>query len=87
MQFFGEFAGTTSRQAVGALDRSCTVSGVCAMAPEIAFAKHCFCFTGSSKQTTRTELAKIVRSHGGDFHERLRNDTNYLILGAAGNPC
>jgi hypothetical protein len=87
MQFFGEFAGSSSRSSVGALDRDSTVSGVCAMCPEILFPERFFCFTGASDRSTRDGLAETVRKLSGDFHKNLRNDTHYLIVGAKGNPC
>jgi hypothetical protein len=87
MQFFGEFTGTTGRKAIGATDRNCTVSGVCAYAPEIVIEGRMFCFTGASEKANRDGLAGIVESRGGQFHKNLRNDTHYLIVGAKGNPC
>lgn len=85
--FFGEFTLSPERRAVGALDRSATVSGVCVFGPEIEFANRFFCFTGASKRTTRNGMADIVRRLGGEFHKNLCNDTHYLVVGADGNPC
>jgi hypothetical protein len=87
MQFFGEFAAATGRKAIGALDRECTVSGVCAYAPEIVIEGRMFCFTGASERANRDGLATIVETRGGRFHKNLRNDTDFLIVGAKGNPC
>jgi hypothetical protein len=87
VQFFGEFVNTPARKAVGALDRDTTVSGVCATCPEIEFAKRFFCFTGNPERSTRDGIAEIVRSLRGDFHQHLRDDTHYLVIGAKGNPC
>lgn len=87
LQFFGEFANIPSRGAVGALDRESTVSGVCAMCPEVTFQERFFCFTGASDRSTRDGLAETVRKLNGDFHKNLRNDTHYLVVGAKGNPC
>ncbi|BBO33238.1 BRCT domain-containing protein [Lacipirellula parvula] len=87
LQFFGEFTITPGRKAVGALDRSSTVSGVCAFAPEIAFENRFFCFTGASKRSTRSGLVEVIQKLGGEFHKSLRNDTHFLIVGANGNPC
>ena len=87
MQFFGEFAPTRERRAVGVLDRGYSVSGVCAMTPEIVFTDRMFCFTGSSERGPREELARIVAGLGGKFHPRLTNDSHYLVVGADGNPC
>jgi len=87
LQFFGEFTIGPERKAVGALDRECTVSGVCAFGPEIEFSDRFFCFTGASKRTTRNGLAEVIRQLGGEFHPNLRNDTHFLVVGADGNPC
>lgn len=87
MQFFGEFDCTDDRRAVGVLDRGFSVSGVCAMTPEIVFAEREFCFTGSSQRVPRKQLASIVAERGGTFKNNLTNGTHYLVVGADGNPC
>jgi hypothetical protein len=87
VQFFGEFVSANERKAVGALERDVTVSGVCAREPEITFDNCGFCFTGASKHGTRDYLASIVMQRGGEFHKNLRNDTDFLVVGANGNPC
>lgn len=85
--FFGEFTNTPGRKAVGPIDREATITGICAVCPEILFDERFFCFTGASKRSNRDGLAQIIRQHGGEFHPNLRKDTNYLIVGADGNPC
>ncbi|MCA9232145.1 MAG: hypothetical protein KDA57_15965 [Planctomycetales bacterium] len=87
MQFFSEFTNSPQRKAVGSLDRESTVSGVCAMCPEISFDERYFCFTGSSDRSTRDGISEVVTALGGGFHKNLRNDTHYLVIGAKGNPC
>lgn len=87
VQFFSEFAGVDGRRAVGAIDRESTVSGVCAYAPEIVIEGRMFCFTGASERSNRDGLATIVETRGGRFQKNLRNDTDFLIVGAKGNPC
>ncbi len=87
LQLFGEFVQDTERRAVGALEPGVTVSGVCCMSPCITFGARCFCFTGKSKRATKDQLKEIVVQLGGSFHKEVRNDTNYLIVGAVGNPC
>jgi hypothetical protein len=86
-QFFEEFSNSPRRRAVGYVGGEETVTGICAMCPEIIFNSRFFCFTGESKRGSRTDLAEVVRRRGGDFHKGLRKDTNYLIVGADGNPC
>ena len=87
VQFFSEFDHGGERKAVGVLDRGYSVSGVCAMCPEIVFPEHEFCFTGSSERGPRKQLASIVIDRGGTFRDNLTNGTHYLIIGADGNPC
>lgn len=87
MQFFGEFANTTERKAVGALDREATISGVCAMCPEIQFDGQLFCLTGTSDRGPRQFVVETIEKAGGKFNKGLRKDTRYLIVGSSGNPC
>lgn len=85
--FFAEFTNTPGRKAVGPVDGAITVSGICAVCPEIIIPERYFCFTGASKRSNRAGLAQIIRERRGEFHPNLRNDTHYLIIGADGNPC
>jgi hypothetical protein len=87
LQFFGEFVSVGTRKAVGVIERGVAVSGMCAMAPDIDFEDRCFCFTGVSERGSRDYLASIVVQLSGKFHKNLRNDTDFLIVGAEGNPC
>lgn len=87
LQFFGEFSQTPSRNAVGALDRESTVSGVCAMCPEIEFSENMFCLTGTSERGTRAYVSEVIEKCGGRFHNRVVDETKYLVVGAKGNPC
>jgi hypothetical protein len=87
VQFFGEFSQTGDRKAVGVLDRGYSVSGVCAMCPEVVFVDQLFCITGSSERGPRKCIAGVIEQCGGRFHPRLTNETSYLIVCADGNPC
>lgn len=69
------------------LRKSVSVSGICAMTPEITFENNKFCFTGQSVRTTRKELENLVYSLNGHFSDNVTKDTSYLIVGAAGNDC
>ena len=90
--FFSNFVDTresaniheTDRQA---LQQKYSIKGICAIAPEISFEDKIFCFTGASKRGTRDEIAGIICSKGGSYNDRVTNGTNYLIVGADGNPC
>lgn len=63
------------------------IGGICAVDPEIIFDGHTFCVTGESNRATRSEIADIVIAHGGFFGKGLTKATDYLVVGAAGNPC
>ena len=63
------------------------VTGVCAVCPEITFAGQCFCFTGRSERFNRQAFADIITQRGGVFSKSLTKRTNYLAIGADGNPC
>lgn len=61
--------------------------GICALAPDITFEDHLFCFTGKSSKATRSEIANIVQDAGGKYHDSVIQKTNYLIVGNEGNTC
>lgn len=64
-----------------------TVSGICAMCPEISFETKTFCFTGESYCSTRKEMTEAVQKLGGIVRSNVSSKTDYLIVGNAGNPC
>ena len=64
-----------------------TVSGICAMCPEIRFENKLFCFTGDSYCATRGEMTEAVTTLGGIVRSSVSSKTDYLIVGNAGNPC
>lgn len=63
-----------------------SVEGICSVNPEIVFEGKTFCFTGTSAKATRNEIAEIVQSHGAKFNNNIIKSTDYLIVGADGNP-
>ncbi|MEG1758758.1 MAG: BRCT domain-containing protein, partial [Oscillospiraceae bacterium] len=63
------------------------ISGVCALCPEIVFENHLFCFTGESTKMKRNDIAEIVSERNGLFADSVSGKTNYLVVGAGGNPC
>ncbi len=64
-----------------------SVSGICAVCPEINFKEKTFCFTGESYRAKRSEIAEEVRSLGGIVKSSVNAKTDYLVVGNAGNPC
>lgn len=63
------------------------LSGICAACPEIQFAGMRFCFTGESSRCSREELAAAVVRLGGTVTTAVSGQTNFLVVGADGNPC
>lgn len=64
-----------------------SIEGLCAVCPEITFDNSWFCFTGVSQKRSRKDLANIVTQLGGKVTNSVRQDLNYLVIGAEGNPC
>lgn len=92
MAFFGNLIDFTSsfnlvEKDFVALRAKYSISGVCAICPDISFREKLFCFTGESYRSTRTEMSNIVQRLGGLVRSNVSVKTNYLIVGNAGNPC
>lgn len=64
-----------------------SVTGLCAVCPEISFNDSTFCFTGASSKLKRSDFEKIVKDLGGIFSKNITKSVNYLVIGADGNPC
>lgn len=90
--FFSEFIDTRdsynlNENELAELRDHYSIQGICAVHPEIKVPEHVFCFTGASDRATRNDIAEIVSAHGGIFKNTITRKTNYLIVGAEGNPC
>lgn len=90
--FFSTFVDTRTsynihENDVAALQKQYSIGGICAVCPEIEIEGKTFCFTGVSKKATRKEIADMICSRGGLYNDRVTLDTDYLIVGADGNPC
>jgi BRCA1 C Terminus (BRCT) domain len=88
-EFFSEFVAVLDDRTIvnPSILEGVTLSGLCAVCPEIAFAGARFCFTGASTRYTRSELAETVSDLGGTFAPSMSAKVTYLIIGADGNPC
>ena len=64
-----------------------SIQGVCAVCPEIEFDGKVFCFTGQSYKATRAEIFEEIEKRGGIARSAVSKNTNYLVVGNAGNPC
>ena len=89
IRFFSEFCnvGPVRALTVPLNEGETPITGLCAVCPDIEFVSRLFCFTGSSEKCTRKELAEIVAHLGGEFSDNLRQEVDYLVIGADGNPC
>jgi len=54
--------------------------------PEIEFTGRNFCFTGKFAFGTRTQCQDAIRTRGGNAHNDVTLDTNYLIVGGELSP-
>lgn len=63
------------------------LSGICALTPDIVFPEKVFCLTGESSRKPRAEIAQTIADKGGKYWDNLTLKTDYLVVGAAGNPC
>lgn len=88
LAFFSDFATSTGHQSISLKANDLTtVRGICAVDPQLEFHERLFCFTGKSDRASRTEIAELVISKGGSFKDKVVLDTDYLVVGADGNPC
>lgn len=90
--FFANFVDTRASYnihefEIKSLQSQYSISGICAVCPEIIFENKVFSFTGASTRATRSEIAKIIQNMGGIFNNNVTKNTNYLIVGGDGNPC
>ena len=74
------------RTSVGIIKKK-TLPSICATCPDIEFDAKSFTFTGSSMTAKRADLAKHVQELGGAFKPSISQKTDFLIVGAGGNPC
>ncbi|MEG1036585.1 MAG: BRCT domain-containing protein [Anaerovoracaceae bacterium] len=72
---------------LNALKEKYCIDGICGMYQEIDFYGKVFAFTGQSVKCKRTEIQHQIETLGGIFKGSISGKTDYLIVGAAGNPC
>lgn len=90
--FFSEFINIKESKNINTneifnLKNEITISGICTVCPELEMQNKTYCFTGISTRTTRKGFANIIESLGGTYHDIVTQKTDYLIVGADGNPC
>lgn len=89
LSFLGEFVDIADGRTIsnpGVLSEG-SIQGVCAVCPQIEFARKRFCFTGASTRYPRSRLFEIVQQLGGETSKGLTQQVDYLVIGADGNPC
>lgn len=87
--YFAEFVAILDGRTIvrAPVQEDGTITGLCASCPDILFEDQAFCFTGASSRYTRDALSDVVSSLGGQFLKTVSKKTNYLVIGAEGNPC
>lgn len=90
--FFSEFIDTRdsynlNEKELAELRERYSVSGVCAKDPSIIFDGNLFCFTGASARAKRNDIEALIYDRGGSCSGNVTKKTQYLIVGAEGNPC
>jgi NAD-dependent DNA ligase len=64
-----------------------SVPGICATSPQIVFPDSVFTFTGEFRRCIRKDAEAQAIRLGGLVSSNVLPKTNYLVIGAAGNPC
>jgi hypothetical protein len=84
---FAKRAGDEASRVRTGLTRERKIAGICAVCPDVSFDGNVFTFTGSSMKGPRRKLVEQVAKLGGRFSENVTRETQYLVVGAGGNPC
>lgn len=69
------------------LQNQYSISGICAVCPDITFKNKTFSFTGTSGRAKRKDIAETIIKMGGEFNNNVTQKTDFLIVGSDGNPC
>lgn len=87
--FFSEFIAVTDNRTIVSpkIEERASLTGLCAVCPEVSFEGTKFCFTGASSKYTRADFSALVKRLGGDVVGSVSASLNYLVIGADGNPC
>jgi hypothetical protein len=86
--FFSEFLALLDNRTITTPQvlEGLTLTGVCSMCPEISFDGKSFCFTGASNRLSRKQFNELVQNLGGTPSDGVTKKTDYLVIGAEGNP-
>ncbi len=86
LRYFEGFSSVSNKKSEEHKHKDFTVSGICAVSPEIIFESSCFCFTGEAR-AEREEMKIMVLDRGSRVVHDVSPKVNYLIVGSKGNPC
>lgn len=88
-EFFQQFISLYEERTIDdpLMKRNGSFVGLCAVCPDIFFQDSVFSFTGSSRKYTRSQMEEQVLALGGKIANIISKKINYLVIGAAGNPC
>lgn len=86
--FFSEFLTLLDNRTITTpqMLEGTTLTGVCTMCPDISFEGRTFCFTGASNRLSRKQFGELVQKLGGLPLDGVTKKTDYLVIGAEGNP-
>lgn len=89
--FFAQFVNLSPNQRTFSRElevsaKELSITGVCAVNPDVQFAGRMFCFTGFSTKGPRKIFTDVISKKGGIYHESVVEELNYLVIGADGNP-
>lgn len=87
-QYFMEFTALLDDKTITnpPEQKGLSVAGLCASCPDIQFEGRVFALTGESSKYKRAELVAVIEDLGACFSSNVTKKTNYLIIGAEGNP-
>lgn len=89
MEFFGEFVSILDSNTIvnPRILEERTITGICAVCPEIEFSGSVFCITGASHKYSQKQFEEAVTQLGGIPSGSVSQSVNYLVIGSDGNPC
>lgn len=84
---FVELSNSNIKNSIDSITEDVSISGICAVDPEIIFENKTFCVTGILSRGTRTELQNAIKNKGGIPVNSISKKTDYLIIGDTSNAC
>lgn len=76
-----------SNEEIKKIKESITISGVCALAPDIKINDSRFVITGKSSNYSRKDFKNMISEKGGQVIATVSGKTNYLVVCDNSNPC